>query len=151
MNISPATRKELVRFLRFVHDSTPEAEVYTRRDAGRLARLLEVRAPKKNLPGPTRREAREAKRKKHRADTAVLRMSVFTRANGVCEFCRVYDASEMHHLEGGSDRRAKQASSNCVALCLRCHRDYHRSPARLAEEVRRWSSLHGYPLPRRFR
>lgn len=100
-------------------------------------------APRKVIPGESRKAKRERKRLTHREEMEVLRMAVFTRAGGRCEFVNWKGTpeafrcertpSELHHLEGGSGRRRqRQTVENCRAYCFDCHRAAHRASRRSA-------------------
>lgn len=93
--------------------------------------------------------------KKKDYGTKAIRAAVFKRANRLCEFCPWIPpryAHELHHLEGGSGRRReRQSVSNCVALCLSCHREYHSDPWEFRGRVVAWADRTGCPLPPYFR
>jgi 5-methylcytosine-specific restriction endonuclease McrA len=118
----------------------------------RKAEELIERFKKKRRPMPLRKREKLADRAAKNEETTAIREEVFRRANGRCEFCGVNQPAEMHHLENGIGRRRQlQAVSNCVAICMLCHREYHRSPEDFRENVARWATKHGYPMPSKFR
>jgi hypothetical protein len=97
---------------------------------------------KQALPGPSRAEKREAKRARHREETAAIREAVFKRAGDRCEHtvpilltgailrC-IRPPSELHHLEmGNGRRRQRQTVENCRAYCFECHCAAHRASKR---------------------
>lgn len=139
---------------------TPDALSALRAMADDAHWLLEAtkerKAPAKALPFRTRAETKEAKRAAHREETGAIREAVMRRADGCCEICdlhgRAVQAHDMHHLDGGANRRSEQSASNCIALCLAHHRDMHGAAARShAPNVREWAAKWGYPVPRRWR
>lgn len=140
--------RQLVPFLRDV--------AYGRRKAAAPARaamlLRKIEAPKP----ATSKSAKERKEQRKAAawtQVVALRAAVFQRAADVCELiCMPGNrATELHHLEGGSGRKALQKMENCVAACWWCHRDYHRNPEAFRARIMAWASHYGYPIPRRFR
>lgn len=115
-----------------------------------LHSFLKSRSPKHK---PSVMKAKKAeKRKLHREYTTALRLDVFNRAQELCELCQTNYPTEMHHLEGGHGRRRQlQAIDNCMAVCLDCHRRYHRDPLAFHAHIEEWAAEHGYPMPSRFR
>lgn len=98
------------------------------------------------LPGPSRKAAKEAKRAKHREETAAIREAAMKRCGGKCEgyYSDPYDvlcfhqctgpAVHMHHLEGGNGRRRqRQTVENVRMLCEWHHREAHRAARRPPE------------------
>jgi 5-methylcytosine-specific restriction endonuclease McrA len=85
-------------------------------------------APKKAKPWATAKKLKAAKHKAKRDETAEIRAAVMKRAElgtasnisgPLCEVCRVWRASDMHHAFGRV--RVRQSVTNCVAVCRRCH------------------------------
>ncbi len=101
-----------------------------------LERVRERKPIRKELDGPSRQEAREARRKRHAEETARIREAVFARAGGRCEWtdggARCSNAPvHLHHTEGGSGRRRqRQSVANTLALCMGHHVDAHRASKR---------------------
>lgn len=105
--------------------------------------LRERKRIPQSLPGPSRKEAREAKRRKHAAETDEIRKARLRIAKDQCEQmemgerCGVIDPLgnhlHMHHLEGGSGRRRqRQTVQNVRIYCEAHHRDAHRATKRTA-------------------
>lgn len=146
MKLTAATAKRLRRLVEDVialdadesplaHEAKQLLPVFSSaRARGQRAR---DRGPRVN--GATREDRREA----HAASTTDLRVTVWIRSGGSvrwegevphfegeghCEACGVElgKAWELHHVEGGGDRRPKQRLGNILALCWECHRRAHR-------------------------
>jgi 5-methylcytosine-specific restriction endonuclease McrA len=148
MSTLPAwARRLLTKELRFV----AEGMEFDREAAQKILALLAPRKKNEKQKATQKRKLQGAAAR--RAASGVLRQAVFDRAAGLCEFCGVVAnhscaPRHLHHLEGGSGRRTqKQAIENCVALCVLCHRAYHRRPADYLLLVKQWAERHGYPLP----
>ena len=84
------------------------------------------------IPGTSRAEAREAKRQRHREETAAIREAVFKRAEWRCQWTLPSGrrcsrlADHLHHKEGGSGRRRqRQSVENTEALCWFHHKEAH--------------------------
>ena len=102
-------------------DALTDYEIGT---AGKQAAEVLRAALKPRLSKPMRRarvEGVRAARAAKNAETASIRAEVFARAGGRCELCRSRVATDMHHAFGRV--KAKQAVSNCLALCRACHAD----------------------------
>ena len=111
-----------------------------------LRRALDAMKPRKpirkELSGPSLKEKREGKRKRHAEETARIREAVFKRADGRCENIGdlppdaewgrcIHMPTELHHLAGGiGRRRQKQTVENTRAYCWECHRAAHRASKR---------------------
>lgn len=124
------------------------------REAQTLAALLAPR-PKKVIQGRSLKQDREARRERMKAETAKIRKIVFAReidqyGNSICEFCLAWPKEELHHLDSGSGKAQRQTVENCVGICGKCHRGYHRRPEDYRAAVLRWSERNGLPMPRRF-
>lgn len=91
------------------------------------------KAPKKAMPEPTRKLAREVKRTLRAQRVRVIREAVFKRANGKCENPGCYQvAEELDHYSGGARRRSDESTTTCWALCFGDHyQKTNNSPSRL--------------------
>jgi 5-methylcytosine-specific restriction endonuclease McrA len=67
------------------------------------------------------------KRRKRDAVYGQRRREVFERGDGVCEFCRAAEMTDVHHVagRGGSD---PHRLDNLIGLCAGCHRRAHGEP-----------------------
>ena len=81
---------------------------------------------------PRRRSSAAAKEIQRGAD-AEIRSRVFGRARGKCEFCQVFAPAEHHHLAPASMRRRFSDESSTAAVCLVCHRAWHRGDVETLE------------------
>ena len=115
-----------------IRATTPGA-VHVLAEMQRALDAIKPRKPiAKRLPGVSRREAREARRKRHAEETAAIRQAVFHRACGRCEEIGCSrEPTELHHLASGiGRRRQRQTVENCRAYCFECHRAAHRASKR---------------------
>ena len=67
------------------------------------------------------------RRRKRDAVYGQRRVQVFERGDGVCEFCRAAEMTDVHHVEGrvGPDPHRME---NLIGLCQPCHRRAHGEP-----------------------
>ena len=67
------------------------------------------------------------KRRKRDAVYSQRRVEVWERGEGVCEFCRCAEMTDVHHIEG---RRVPDPHrlGNLIGLCGGCHRRAHGEP-----------------------
>jgi len=67
------------------------------------------------------------RRRKRDAVYSQRRRDVHERGDGVCEFCRAANMTEVHHLAGrvGPD---PHRLDNLIGLCAPCHRRAHSEP-----------------------
>ena len=67
------------------------------------------------------------RRRKRDAVYAERRVQVHERGDGVCEFCRAANMTDVHHLAGrvGPD---PHRLDNLIGLCQPCHRRAHGEP-----------------------
>lgn len=88
-------------------------------------RYLAARARRRAKGAPRRKEA-AADGRAARARTAKVRREVFARSAGACQVCltlhprdphAVATATDMHHVLGGGERKAKERPETCLALC----------------------------------
>jgi 5-methylcytosine-specific restriction endonuclease McrA len=95
------------------------------------ARIIRKQRAIQHVPKAELRSTKKAeKRKAHREETSAIRAAVMKRADGRCEVCGAseapYNPLHMHHTVMGSGKRRQQQNvSNCVALCMGCHRKAH--------------------------
>ena len=70
------------------------------------------------------------KRRRRDAIYATRRVEVFERGDGVCEFCRAAEMSDVHHVEGRVAARGVDPHrlDNLIGLCEPCHRRAHAEP-----------------------
>ena len=75
---------------------------------------------------------RQVSRRRQRRDAVYpdRRRQVFERGDGVCEFCRGAEMTDVHHVEGrvaprGVDPHRLDA---LIGLCAGCHRRAHAEP-----------------------
>ena len=111
-------------------------------EAKRLRR--EIRKAKPRIEKPkTPGLSREERRAEHNASTKGLRANVLARSCGKCEACGgdLGTAWDLHHVEGGGLRRSRQRSGNCLALCMECHRRWHRGDLGTLAQIARAPSL----------
>lgn len=102
-------------------------------EATALLPLLRERHPiAKRLPGPSRKESREARRKRHAEETAAIREERMRISRGVCEEIGCSQpATQMHHLLPGHGRRRQQQHVDTVRmLCVIHHAERHRASKR---------------------
>jgi uncharacterized cupin superfamily protein len=92
---------------------------------------------------PRKAAARDTKDER-RAMTTQVRAEVWKRAAGKCECCLVATPSEMHHVLGGPDRKTKEDSSTCAALCWPCHRLIHAGQVEALGSLARWAVLNRF-------
>lgn len=84
--------------------------------ADEIRRQLKPKASRKLA-----RQRREMKRAMKAEETRVIREAVFARAEGKCEHCGWRESLQLDHFFGRG--KVPQCIQNCIALCLRCHRD----------------------------
>jgi 5-methylcytosine-specific restriction endonuclease McrA len=67
------------------------------------------------------------RRRKRDAVYGQRRVEVHDRGDGVCEFCRAGEMTDVHHIEGrgGAD---PHRLGNLIGLCGGCHRRAHAEP-----------------------
>ncbi|HEY7821276.1 MAG TPA: HNH endonuclease signature motif containing protein [Acidimicrobiia bacterium] len=67
------------------------------------------------------------KRRKRDGIYATRRVEVWDRGDGVCEFCRAAEMTDVHHIAGrvGAD---PHRLDNLIGLCGGCHRRAHGEP-----------------------
>lgn len=106
------SRKAALVFLRLTEEVGHPSE---ERFADELRAALK---PKKAVVGA--RRVKRAKKATKGAQTKAIRAEVMARADGTCELCAEAVPTEMHHVFGKA--RVPQSVSNCMALCMWCHR-----------------------------
>lgn len=139
--------RDIQRCLDEIRETTPGA-VHVVAECQRALDALKPKAKRIRhaLPGPSRKAAREAKRAKHREETAAIREERMQVAGNRCEFvvpgggprCLITEdfreRLHMHHLLGGNGRRRqKQTVDNVRMLCEWHHREAHRLARRPPE------------------
>ncbi len=121
----PALSKRLLKDIR---TALSEGGDYSHTRRAHLVYLLDAAtkpSPKKRLVRSAKIKDRNAKKSKHREETAAIRRAVFKRALDMCEAGKVGDvlpcmhgASELDHFWG---RRHGQSVESTWALCKRDH------------------------------
>jgi hypothetical protein len=110
-----------------------------------------------------KRQRVAAKSKPRRADEdrakelAVVRhkqlvRAAVMRAEERCELCgdsTVLLRTELHHLEHGSAKSRDERMSNVMIVHPHCHQSYHLNVSAFVDDVKKWCSRYGYPLPNR--
>lgn len=167
----PSIRKKYARDLRELLHDVMELEqgdglslLQAQNEARRLAPGLEERrAPRKVLPGISRKAAKRAKRETVNHQKAAIRRECVLRAKGGCEVTGCLGRAEIwDHWLGGSGRRIpKQTLESTWMLCW-LHNELrtrnHPSAQWWNDEFRMHCARHGYlftphiekqPLPRR--
>lgn len=115
-----------------------------------MQRALDAMKPRKpvakRLPGPSRKEDREARRKRHAEESAKVRAAALRRDGGRCVACGD-PATDGHHLLYGSGMRQTHESLDTVASTCRAHHDAaHAGRESTLEALLLWSRAHGYAL-----
>lgn len=112
------------------------AQAFARNGGGYTPQYLDgLRAQLREMlrPSPKKAAAKKAKRQRvvtkkatKKGETAAIREAVMARADGRCETCGGEELGlELHHALGRG--KAKQAESNCLGVCVSCHRQITRN------------------------
>lgn len=114
--MSPVLSKKTLVELRSLVLGYPTVRLSDNWRSGLIASIDSALRPKRSV-APARKR-RVAKKKTRKEETALLRAAVFARADNKCEVCGA-EATDLEHAFGRV--RAKQSTSNCLALCRPCH------------------------------
>lgn len=89
---------------------------------------------------PGREKDLESRRKWRAERAANIRIEVMRRCKDRCEFCGVSNRQlEWHHVISGTERRRLESVETTAALCLPCHRGWHRNDLAVLRNAKEWA------------